>query len=555
MLHYRLLHTTSTRDAPRWPARFAPLGLLVAALVTGAGCFHQESPQPEHRLLIIGWDGATFDLIDPLLAEGRLPNVARMLERGTSADLDSTIIPISSAAWVGAVTGKGPGKTGVYSFFEPVEDSYDVQVVSSRSNRAVPIWRILGARGLGVHVMGVPITYPPETVPGTLISGMLSPFDANYAHPHGLADDLRERGFEPDLGIWRTDHGPTPVRLTTQLGLKRDIALEHLGRDDWAFSMIVFKSLDVVSHGIYSEQLDGPVPMLLNQLDGILGELLDAVGEDTNVILMSDHGFRTYPETFNLHAWMVDEGFSPKHAHGTAEAVAPGQLALVRPKEHERRMGELDLSQTVAFAAACEGNFGSIRLNLAGREPQGVVAPEDAQRVLAEITERLLETQVDGRSLVTHVIPGHDFYPGPESERIVPDLLFETDTSFQVMVSPDKPTFTRNARPFPDHARTGILIAAGPDFAPCGRDATRPKHSVLDIAPLALHLLDLPVAREMDGQVPANLLRPGSPVQFVREADDPRWPRARDAARHFEFSDSGDSTDVQDRLRSLGYVE
>jgi predicted AlkP superfamily phosphohydrolase/phosphomutase len=279
------------------------------------------------------------------------------------------------------------------------------------------------------------------------------------------------------------------------------------------------------------------------------------VGEDTNVILMSDHGFRTYPETFNLHAWMVAEGFSPKHADGIGDAVAPGQLAMVRPKEHERRMGELDLEQTVAFATACEGNFGSIRLNLAGRELQGIVAPEDAQRVLAEITERLLNTQIDGRSLVTRVIPGHELYPGPESDRIVPDLLFETDTSFQVMVSPDKASFTKNARPFPDHARTGILIAAGPDFVQRGQGATRPEHSVLDIAPLALHLLDLPVAHEMDGQVPADLLRPGSPVQFVREADDPRWPRAKDAARHFESSDSGDSTDVQDRLKSLGYVE
>jgi len=555
-------HSCQRPDLPRQagPRRLPQLvqvGLLIMGLTAGLACSPTESVgtmAPEHRLLIVGWDGATFDLIDPLIAQGRLPNVARLLGRGTSARLESTIIPISSAAWVAAVTGKGPGKTGVYSFFEPLDDSYDVQVISSRSNRAVPIWRILGAHGIGVHIMGVPITYPPETVQGTLISGMLSPFDAEYAHPPGLADELRERGFEPDLGIWRTAHGPTPKRLETQLDLKRDLVLEQLGKDDWAFSMVVFKSLDVVSHGIYSLQPDGPVAMLMDRLDEILGEMVAAVGEDTNVILMSDHGFRTYPETFNLHAWMVAEGFSPKHAQGTAEAVEPGQLATMRPKEHERRMGELDLPRTVAYATACEGNFGSLRLNLEGREPDGIVAIADAERVLSEISERLIQTRIDGQPLVTLVMGGHELYPGPESQRIVPDLLFETRTQVQVLVSPDKPVHSKNARPFPDHARTGILIAAGPGFELRSSALERPQASVVDIGPLALHLLGFPVPKQMDGRVPADLLRPGAPVRRFDEADDPRWPKAKDAARHFESS-ATDSEAVQERLKGLGYAD
>ena len=116
--------------------------------LVGAGCGRpDEPPRPEpRRLLLIGWDGATFDLIDPLVREGRLPHLAGLLERGRSARLDSSIVPISSAAWTAAVTGYWPGNSGVYSFFEPIPDSYDVRPVSSHSVRAAPLWRLLSAR-------------------------------------------------------------------------------------------------------------------------------------------------------------------------------------------------------------------------------------------------------------------------------------------------------------------------------------------------------------------------------------------------------------------------
>ena len=86
------------------------------------------------KVLLVGWDGASFELIDPLIKAGRLPNLAGLQARGRSAFLESTRIPISSAAWTSAFSGVGPGETGVFGFFEPTEDKNQVKLISSHSN-------------------------------------------------------------------------------------------------------------------------------------------------------------------------------------------------------------------------------------------------------------------------------------------------------------------------------------------------------------------------------------------------------------------------------------
>ncbi|HEY5659001.1 MAG TPA: alkaline phosphatase family protein [Myxococcota bacterium] len=507
-----------------------------------------DAQRPPQRLLIVGWDGATFDLVDPLIAAGRLPHLAALIECGVSARLASTIIPISSAAWTSAVTGKGPGKTGVYGFLEPIEGSYDARLISARSNHAAPLWRILSAHGLTSHVFGVPVTWPPEAVRGTLVSGLLSPFDAVYTHPPQFGDALRARGFVPDLGVWQTAERSDRQRFYEQLALKRDVLLELLESPDWDFSMVVFKSLDVLSHRFYDGRAQGPVADWLHELDAVLGALRGAAGPMANTIVMSDHGFAAYTRSFNLHAWLIEEGFTVRSGHA-ADGVAPGPLATQRVEAHRRRFAELDLAKTRAFATASEGNFGSLRLNLRGREPQGAVAPEAAEALLREIEARLsaLRFAGDGPPLVRRVLRGEAQYPGPE-RAVVPDLLIETRADVKVVSNARGPVFAETARTRPDHAREGILAMCGPGIA--ARPA-RAEASILDIAPTALHLLGQPTYAEMDGRVRTDLLADATPPRVIAEADDPQFPAAPEDA--FFYSDEH-LDDVVRRLEALGYV-
>src|SRR6185503_12243238 len=119
--------------------------------------------------------------------------------------------------------------------------------------------------------------------------------------------------------------------------------------------------------------LDGPVAELYVALDRVLGELVAAVGADTNVMLVSDHGFDAYRKSFHLQPWLFEAGFAARNPAPPAIPNAGGPLTDVRVDQNKRQIAALDLAHTRALADTCEGHFGGIRLNVAGREPEGVV--------------------------------------------------------------------------------------------------------------------------------------------------------------------------------------
>lgn len=527
------------------------LSLLVLGLALAGSCSPAEPAAPAERtspqVLVIGWDGGSFELLDPLLRAGALPNVARLVERGRTAVLDSTIVPISSAAWVSAVTGGSPGEHGVYDFFEPLPESYAVRLVSARSNQLPPLWRILGWHDLRSIVFGVPLTWPPEELDGVLVAGMLSPFDADYTWPLELADELRATGFQPDLGIWREERELTPNRMRRQLTLKRDAVLAQLA-GEWDFAMVVFKSLDVLSHRAYSPDPSGPVAGWMVELDRVLGELLEAVGPDVNVLLVSDHGFRAYPRNFFTHAWLLEAGLAVRKSTAAAAHTEQGPLAEARAAEHTQRIGELDLTRSVAFAGSAEGHFGGIRLNLAGREPQGIVAPADADALLARIESELRALVIPGTEtpLVVDVVRGPALYPG-EHAGILPDLLFELHPTVAVRPTPNPVAFVESDRPFPDHAREGLLVCAGPSLS---HAAKRGRADIADLAPTVLHLLDLPVYEQMSGRARAGWLTGDRAVRSISGV-------AHAAGREGRFHGATDVEDagVLEALEKLGYID
>lgn len=483
--------------APRLLPFLAALASLLAA------CKRAQDPAPSAtagaeapRVLVIGWDGASFRWIDPLLAAGRLPNLARLLEAGVRAPLTSTRIPISASAWTTAFTGLEAGHTGVFSFFEPLPGSYALRLVSARSNHAVPLWRRLTARGLPALVFGVPLTYPPEPILGTMVCGMLAPADSVFTWPPELAPALRARGFTPDVEPWLTEQGLEGDALLAQLRLRVEVLRERLTADDWRLAWIVFKELDVASHVSYGADYPAHVAPFHEALDAALGELLALVDlERTTVLVVSDHGFATYAHGLNLHELLISEGLATRRADARAEALPQGPLARTGPEEAGQRLDELDLARTRAFAWACEGNHGGVRLNRVGREPQGVVDDAHLEATLAEAERRL-----GAHPWVVRTFRATELLPGPERAAL-PDLLVETRPDVQLFAEHGAPLSGDYPFPLADHDLFGILVAAGRGIGPHGRSAD--PRALVDLVPTILHLLGEAVPAELPGAVPA----------------------------------------------------
>ncbi|MEM1449387.1 MAG: alkaline phosphatase family protein [Planctomycetota bacterium] len=529
-----------------------PRTVLAALLALALGMVGCGGDGPPRRVLIVGWDGATFDRIDPLIEAGRLPHLAALASAGTTADLESTRIPISSAAWPTIATGRGPGHHGVYSFFRREEESYDVRLVSAMDVAEPPMWRILSGRGHVVNVWGVPVTYPPEPVRGTLVAGMLSPFDADYAHPTGVADRLRGEGFVPDLGLWRQDQIADMATVERQLAIKEREVVALLERKDWTFSMVVFKSLDVLCHRPNLRLEGDEISALYERLDAILGSMVAAAGPETTVIVLSDHGFAEYRRTFDLHRWLVESGWSAQVDARLPENGAGGPLAEARVQQRSVRLGTLDMAQTRAFADASEGPYGAIRLNVAGREPDGTLERAAMDQALDELERDLRTLEFPaGVPVVQAVYRGADVYPGPLSDAVVPDLVVEVDPAWRVTTTLVGDVLTVGGPPFPDHALDGVFIAGGAGVRSGVHSGPRGRMHLDDVAPLCLRALGEPLPMHWkEGPAPLVLERPGS-VRRLQPDEDPGIRSSEDV--YGDRARTGADRGVAERIKSIGY--
>ncbi len=535
---------------------------LLLAPLTLAGCgetgpadpvskalrpFVQPPGPPRHRVLVIGWDGATFNQIDPLLRDGKLPNLRQLVADGVNLNLESTVIPISSAAWVAAVTGVGPGKSGVFGFFARKPGSYEPVLVNSRDRRVPAVWNIAAHYGLKTHLVSVPITYPPEDVPGVNFGCMLAPFDADYAHPPGLTTALRKLGFEPDLDAWQQVRPLTTERIEADHRTRTTILRSLVVDSDWDLILANYKSLDVLAHRLYTGTSFDPVALHYARLDDALGQLRTAAGPQTDVLVLSDHGFGMYTHQLSVHGVLADLGLlAIRDTRRRPPPAANQNLAQTFAMMAMQDLGALDFPRTSVFCDSTEGHFAALRLNLAGREPNGVVPAGMADATIGVILEQLLAYRLpdSDRPVFVRAWRTSELYPGPANGDL-PEILLEADRKFLCRPYFGRPTAIALPTSLPEHERGGVLFAAGPSFR---RIAERGSASILDVTPTLLQLFGLPAWEEMDGTPLLGLLVQARPIARIEGASlgiRPHW--SQDAA-------ADPSADVIQRLMQLGYV-
>ena len=156
-------------------------------------------------MIVIGVDGAPLSLIEPWVRDGHLPGFSRLMEEGAWGPLRTILPPVTAPAWSSFMTGKAPGKHGVYEFFYRTDDSFQTLPVSSRSIDGAKLWDLIGASGRTVGVLNVPVTYPVSRVNGYVVSGLMTP------------KGTREMTYPPDLLTEIEREVGGPYRMYTEM--------------------------------------------------------------------------------------------------------------------------------------------------------------------------------------------------------------------------------------------------------------------------------------------------------------------------------------------------
>lgn len=426
------------------------------------------------KCLVIGLDGATFRIADPLIREGKMPVLASVMRNGIRGELLSGLPPATFPTWTTFMTGVNPGRHGIFDFTGRVERKYAVTFLNSTFIRCPTLWRILSDRGRKVIVLGVPVTFPPEKVNGILIAGFDSPvttrIDGRFVYPRGLYREILKR-FGPypvadiqELNIGSGWHEKARGKLIETIERKRDIALHMMKSYEWDFFMQMFGESDTSAHHFWMfhdgssprrgkgmvQGMENVLEEVYVTLDEAVGALIEEAGKDCPVIILSDHGFGgSGTAVFYLNRWLDSSGFLSFKSHGgsvqdaaarTVKKMAlrwmpvrmqefmfrAGGGILAHGVESAARFGGIDWGDTKAYSE--ELNYApSVWINLRGREPEGIVNPGKEYEELRDNIVKSLEEALcpfNGERPVGKVFRREEIYTGPEVGS-APDLLIE----------------------------------------------------------------------------------------------------------------------------------
>jgi len=527
-------------------------------------------------VLLIGLDGATFDILDPLMDAGAMPNLRDLIAAGVRATLRSTVPALTPPAWTSLVTGRGPGSHGIFDFFRKDEESSPLFRFLTSHDVACPMmWSLATNEGLRSTVLNFPLTFPPPKIAGHIVPGGFMPWRQLRlgCHPEGLFDRLKTLpSFNArELALDMTHEAKAIEGCTEEeyepwvdMHIRRerqwvDIA-QYLRREEPSqFTALLFDGTDKIQHLCWrfldpalSQTLTSPWERRVRdkvrdyycRLDGLIGELRDCFA-DATIVVASDHGFGAQVRTFYVNSWLErlgllawQEGQAPESRD--AAALGLNQLA--------RHVYQIDWSRTRAFAPMPSGN-GIHIVKADEAHPNGVTAGEYAA-FRGQLAARLLDVKdpETGEQVVARVSTRDDLFRGP-SLAVAPDLTLELQDGGLISILSSPESVRRRPMPTGTHRPDGIFAAAGPEIQ---RGARLAPLSILDVAPLMLHQLGLAIPDTLEGRL-------------VTEALDPQALSARPPRREAGIAavasvgelelDPEAEAEIFERLRALGYVE
>lgn len=499
------------------------------------------------RVLIIGLDSINLEIINPLINEKKLPVMGKLLSQSAFSSMGS-VLPVNAASgWTSLLTGQSSGKHSIYEFYDKTNGSYKRNIISSHNIKSKRIWDILGDHQLKSIVMNIPVTYPPTPINGVMVSGMLTKPDSIFTYPENLTEELRSTNYIIDVfGHYRnTLTGYLELAFQTII-YRQQAFLELIKNNEWDFAALAFTTLDRLQQTIWEQK--SQTEKIFIKLDELIGQILSEVDDgNTYVLLISNYGYRDVTKKFFVNEWLSDLGLLSKSI-STGKASIPNLIEDYFDFKHEKprttaRFLEKtgitkDNIRSIVPEFICEllkkkiptklrkifpkenllinwdktkAYFPSeyvqgIRINLKGREPNGVVEKGwKYDRLCETIISELyrLKDPHTFENIIERVYRREELFPGQNGEH-APDIIFvlrDNRYSLQSNKRTNRHYISNAKDDYPVTSGlepTGLFCMTGPSIH-LGELKNPPR--VQDIAPTILTLLNVPVPDTMEGTV------------------------------------------------------
>ncbi|RAI03082.1 phosphodiesterase [Acuticoccus sediminis] len=524
------------------------------------------------RALMIGLDGATFTLLDHFIAKGEMPFLASMMDNGVRAILKSTRNPLTPPAWTSMVTGRSPEAHGIYDFMRPdfTEDGgVFLKINDNRDNHCESIWSIANRAGLRATSLNFFGHAPAPEVDGYLISGFVPWRHLRHGmYPKSLLDDVKQmemfdyKMLGMDIGeekkcIQGLNQGEQEPWIDLQNDRDKawaDLTCHMMKTDRTELTAVVLDGPDKMQHifwryldpayldpdaSEYDQQLADRCLDFYRRLDVNLKNMVEAAGPETDIVITSDHGFGPTTEVVYLNEWLARNGYL--FWRDSAEADSNNQLTTEKFKDH---LSMVDWKKTVAFAPTPSSN--AIFVKRDNGSGYGIKDDEYLDFILKLKAELLAAVDpADGKPIFlgaeTNKLRGTTFVEP------CPDITVRLRDGGFVSILKSKEVVSQRLKAEGTHRPDGIFVAYGPSFR---KGERLDDLNLLDVAPLLLTLLDVPVPRDMEGKVP---------TAAFAEATEVKTGAATVAAIERKDDREGPSEEereaLMNQLKILGYMD
>ena len=363
------------------------------------------------RAVVLGIEGVSHSLLINLISSGVMPNMAKLVEAGTLARMQSTLPCVSSVAWTSFRTGLNPGQHGLTGFTDRRPRSYQTYSPTTKDILVPTIEEYADNIGLKVFTMGVPVNYPPVKLKnGVSIGCYLSPSVEKGVFPTEAFDDLKQIDYRLDVDLsLATSDLPGFVEDVFQVTERyRQAVFKFWEREKWGLMMIHFMSTDRLHQFMWDQYEDGTAPYhqdflrLYTRIDQIVAEIYDRLEEGTLFMMLSAHGSCGVKSEVNLNWWLQQEGML-RFQTGSPQSLE-----------------EID-GRSLAYSLIP----GRVYVNLKGREPRGSVEPGvEYERVRRQIAEELLKLRnPNNGELVIERVEMRETLYGDNAHAVAPDLV------------------------------------------------------------------------------------------------------------------------------------